>query len=126
MVGYKNSTEKSKRGGGVWPPQPPSKSLMFCNFTAFYTLHVFFSQDATGDIYYFNFQTGDSVWDHPCDEYYRNMVMEERRRRSAMGASTKKDNKKKDKKDGGKKNKALEGSLNKQKVPCCNMDSIYC
>ena len=21
-----------------------------------------------GDIYYFNFSTGESVWDHPCDE----------------------------------------------------------
>ncbi|PFX32468.1 Centrosomal protein of 164 kDa [Stylophora pistillata] len=72
-------------------------------------------QDANGDIYYFNFQTGDSVWDHPCDDYYRNMVTDERRRRSSMGASAKKDNKKKDKKDGGKKNKPLEGSLNKQK-----------
>lgn len=22
----------------------------------------------TGEIYYFNFQTGESKWDHPCDE----------------------------------------------------------
>ena len=27
----------------------------------------------TGDIYYFNFQSGDSVWDHPCDEYYKKL-----------------------------------------------------
>jgi hypothetical protein len=29
----------------------------------------------TGDdeIYYFNFATGESVWDHPCDEYYREV-----------------------------------------------------
>ena len=77
---------------------------------------LFFSQDATGDIYYFNFHTGDSVWDHPCDEYYRSMVTEERRRRSTLSVSAKKDNKKKDKKDGGKKIKSLEGSLNKQRV----------
>ena len=24
-----------------------------------------------GDIFYFNFANGNSVWDHPCDEYYR-------------------------------------------------------
>jgi len=78
-------------------------------------LLLHFSQDSTGEIYYFNFQTGESVWDHPCDEYYRSMVLEERRRRSAVGASSKKDNKKKDKKDGNKKNKTLEGPL-KQKV----------
>ena len=76
---------------------------------------MLFSQDDGGDIYYFNFQTGDSVWDHPCDEYYRNMVIEEKRRRSAMGTSSKKGNKKKDKKDGGKKNKTLEAPI-KQKV----------
>jgi len=71
-------------------------------------------QDASGDIYYFNFQTGDSVWDHPCDDYYRNMVLEEKRRRTAMGTSSKKENKRKDKKDGGKKNKTLEAPI-KQK-----------
>ncbi|KAF5398633.1 hypothetical protein PHET_07914 [Paragonimus heterotremus] len=35
-------------------------------------------QDLNGDIYYFNFSTGQSVWDHPCDEYYREMVKKER------------------------------------------------
>lgn len=38
------------------------------------------SQDPKGDIYYFNFATGDSIWDHPCDEFYRKMVMEERKK----------------------------------------------
>ena len=41
----------------------------------------------TGDIYYFNFQTGESVWDHPCDEYYKNLYATEKanleRRRAA-------------------------------------------
>ena len=32
----------------------------------------------TGDIYYFNFQTGDSVWEHPCDEYYKNLYATEK------------------------------------------------
>lgn len=72
-------------------------------------------QDATEEIYYFNFQTGESVWDHPCDEYYRNMVIEERRRRSTAvaGASTKKDSKKKEKKGNGKK-KSQEGAINQK------------
>jgi len=26
-----------------------------------------------GDIFYFNFQTGKSVWDHPCDAQYREL-----------------------------------------------------
>lgn len=73
-------------------------------------------QDSSGEIYYFNFENGDSVWDHPCDEYYRNMVTEERQRKSTVtaGASTKRDNKKKEKKVGGKKNKLQEGTI-KQK-----------
>ena len=33
-----------------------------------------------GDIYYFNFSTGESVWDHPCDEYYRTLYQEEKRK----------------------------------------------
>lgn len=28
-------------------------------------------------IYYFNFATGESVWDHPCDEYYRTLYADE-------------------------------------------------
>ena len=30
------------------------------------------------EIYYFNFLTGESTWDHPCDEYYRNLYEEEK------------------------------------------------
>ncbi|KAF6779675.1 hypothetical protein AHF37_00828 [Paragonimus kellicotti] len=37
-------------------------------------------QDLNGDIYYFNFSTGQSVWDHPCDEYYRELVKKERKK----------------------------------------------
>jgi len=27
-----------------------------------------------GDIFYFNFMTGESVWDHPCDEKFRRLL----------------------------------------------------
>nr|XP_010792671.1 PREDICTED: centrosomal protein of 164 kDa [Notothenia coriiceps] len=37
-------------------------------------------QDVTGDIYYFNFSSGQSTWDHPCDEHYRRLVAQERER----------------------------------------------
>jgi hypothetical protein len=30
-------------------------------------------QSSDGDIFYFNFETGESVWDHPCDEHYRRV-----------------------------------------------------
>ncbi|XP_010291447.1 PREDICTED: centrosomal protein of 164 kDa-like, partial [Phaethon lepturus] len=35
-------------------------------------------QDITGDIYYFNFANGQSTWDHPCDDHYRELVIQER------------------------------------------------
>ncbi|CAK6448735.1 unnamed protein product [Pipistrellus nathusii] len=61
-------------------------------------------QDITGDIYYFNFANGQSTWDHPCDEHYRNLVVQERGKLASSGAVKKKDKKKKkEKKD--KKNK---------------------
>ena len=34
-----------------------------------------------GDIYYFNFSTGESVWDHPCDEYYRKLYQDEKKKK---------------------------------------------
>ena len=33
-----------------------------------------------GEIYYFNFSNGESVWDHPCDEYCHNMYAEEKKK----------------------------------------------
>ncbi|XP_035390004.1 centrosomal protein of 164 kDa-like isoform X2 [Electrophorus electricus] len=73
-------------------------------------------QDVTGDVYYFNFSTGQSTWDHPCDEHYRQLVAQERERaqschsratpaisRSAFIGSKKDREKKKKKKEKKKK-----------------------
>ena len=30
------------------------------------------------ELYYFNFQTGESMWEHPCDEYYKNLYATEK------------------------------------------------
>ena len=38
-------------------------------------------QDTSGDIYYFNFETGQSMWDHPCDEYYRGLYLQEKKKK---------------------------------------------
>jgi hypothetical protein len=40
-----------------------------------------------GEIYYFNFATGDSVWDHPCDEYYKKLYVEEKKKKQTQFAS---------------------------------------
>ncbi|XP_023134961.2 centrosomal protein of 164 kDa isoform X3 [Amphiprion ocellaris] len=69
-------------------------------------------QDVTGDIYYFNFSTGQSTWDHPCDEHYRRLVSQERERTQLTatvgGAGAKKDKKKKKEKKEKKEKKKKE------------------
>lgn len=80
-----------------WSDSPPSRS-----------------QDVTGDVYYFNFSSGQSTWDHPCDEQYRSLVNQERERAGTQphgppttGAKKEK-KKKKDKKEKKKKAKDQE------------------
>ena len=70
----------------------------------------FFSKDPTGEIYYFNFATGESIWDHPCDEYYRGMVEEERIKLEMSGGTVAKKaaDKKNSKKKSDKKAKTLD------------------
>uniref|UniRef100_A0A8D0GLQ0 Centrosomal protein of 164 kDa n=1 Tax=Sphenodon punctatus TaxID=8508 RepID=A0A8D0GLQ0_SPHPU len=62
-------------------------------------------QDITGDIYYFNFSNGQSTWDHPCDERYRQLVAQEREKLGAHGGGLKKKEKKKRKEKKEKKDK---------------------
>ncbi|XP_075957093.1 uncharacterized protein cep164 isoform X2 [Anarhichas minor] len=69
-------------------------------------------QDVTGDIYYFNFSSGQSTWDHPCDEHYRWLVVQERERAKLTaaggGAGAKDKKKKKEKKEKKEKKKKKE------------------
>uniref|UniRef100_A0A3B3S5E6 Centrosomal protein of 164 kDa n=1 Tax=Paramormyrops kingsleyae TaxID=1676925 RepID=A0A3B3S5E6_9TELE len=62
-------------------------------------------QDVTGDVYYFNFSSGQSTWDHPCDEQYRRLVVQEREKAQARVTPTKKEKEKKKKKERKKKDK---------------------
>ncbi|XP_045412352.1 centrosomal protein of 164 kDa isoform X6 [Lemur catta] len=68
-------------------------------------------QDITGDIYYFNFANGQSTWDHPCDEHYRNLVIQERGKLSVPGAAKKKDKKKKKEKKDKKDKETVKSAL---------------
>ena len=40
------------------------------------------NQEGVG-LYYFNFETGQSMWEHPNDEYYRHKVKQERERKKS-------------------------------------------
>ncbi|KAG6579994.1 WW domain [Phytophthora cinnamomi] len=73
----------------------------------------------TEEIYYFNFATGQSTWDHPCDEFYRNLYEEHKKKRQTNDVQETDEKKKKVKEDvaellgrkgSGKKKK---GSLSK-------------
>ncbi|KAM9453606.1 uncharacterized protein cep164 isoform 1-T1 [Salvelinus alpinus] len=78
-------------------------------------------QDVTGDVYYFNFSSGQSTWDHPCDEQYRSLVNQERERAGTQPhgppttAAKKEKKNKKDKKE--KKKKAKDQELLKPPGP---------
>ncbi|XP_048368655.1 centrosomal protein of 164 kDa isoform X2 [Sphaerodactylus townsendi] len=69
-------------------------------------------QDITGDIYYFNFANGQSTWDHPCDEHYRQLVILEREKLLGQGGGLKKkDHPKKKKKERKDKKERRERDL---------------
>lgn len=36
------------------------------------------------EVFYFNFDTGESVWDHPCDEYHRMLYKKERAKKYGL------------------------------------------
>lgn len=77
-------------------------------------------QDVSGDIYYFNFESGDSIWDHPCDEYYRGIVARERAKLQATQPKSEPAKKKKKKKD--KLKKQPSESASKMLNPLKGMD----
>ncbi|NXR87145.1 CE164 protein, partial [Hypocryptadius cinnamomeus] len=54
---------------------------------------------AGGDIYFFNFESGLSTWEHPCDEHYKQLVIREREKLLARGGLKKEKKEKKEKKD---------------------------
>ncbi|KAK6099186.1 hypothetical protein MT418_000631 [Batrachochytrium dendrobatidis] len=43
-------------------------------------------QTDDGNIYYFNFKTGASIWDHPCDEDFRNLYQTEKAKSKENGS----------------------------------------
>ena len=41
-------------------------------------------QTKTGDIYFFNFDSGESVWEHPCDTYYKDLFIEAKNKKKTQ------------------------------------------
>jgi len=48
---------------------------------------------AKQEIYYFNFQTGESIWEHPCDQHYKQIYQEEKAKK-LRGSTGQKESKK--------------------------------
>ncbi|KAL5460072.1 hypothetical protein EMCRGX_G033490 [Ephydatia muelleri] len=43
--------------------------------------------DKNGQIYYFNFSSGESTWNHPCDDFYRGLLEQEREKKKRTRSS---------------------------------------
>lgn len=84
------------------PHHQPCSGLCSCIFNVLFHLSLLFlpcSQDiAGGEIYFFNFENGRSMWEHPCDEHYRQLVIREREKLLARGSLKKEKKEKKEKK----------------------------
>jgi hypothetical protein len=65
----------------------------------------------TEEIYYFNFSTGDSTWDHPCDDYYRGMYEEHKNKAAASSGKEKKKSKREKKKKTAKQQTGANPSI---------------
>ena len=61
------------------PPHPPTTPPPHTH-TIRSVSFLYYSQSPEGEIYYFNFKTGESKWDHPSDELYKKMVIDERKK----------------------------------------------
>mmetsp|Transcript_98315 Transcript_98315/g.225725 ORF Transcript_98315/g.225725 Transcript_98315/m.225725 type:complete len:511 (+) Transcript_98315:30-1562(+) len=48
-------------------------------------------ETAEKEVFYFNFETGESVWDHPCDEYFKAMLAEQRRKKKEGSGGSEED-----------------------------------
>ncbi|KAL7751732.1 hypothetical protein RI367_002731 [Sorochytrium milnesiophthora] len=46
-------------------------------------------QTDKGEVYYYNFDTKESIWDHPCDDYYKKLYEKEKEKLQQGGASAK-------------------------------------
>jgi len=63
----------------------------------------------TGDVYYFNFSTGESIWEHPLDDHFKQRLEEERGKlRAGLKVGPSADDGKKKKKKEDKRDKKLE------------------
>ncbi|NXL61731.1 CE164 protein, partial [Chordeiles acutipennis] len=71
--------------------------------------------EVSGSLYYFNFGNGESTWDHPCDDHYKELVVRERQKLLAHG-SLKKKEKKKDKEKKKKEKKEKKDKKEKQSL----------
>lgn len=121
----------------LWPPGDiypsfPTITLLFrgfrcshcqqrcsgCVFNVLFHLSLLFlpcSQDiAGGDIYFFNFESGLSSWEHPCDEHYKQLVIQEREKLLARGSLKKEKKEKKEKKDKKEKKEKKEKKKDKK------------
>lgn len=51
-------------------------------------------QTGKGEIYYFNFKTGESMWEHPCDQQYKQLYKDEKAKKMKKQGNVKEEEEK--------------------------------
>lgn len=79
-----------------------------------------------GDIYYFNFETGQSMWDHPQDKHYKEIARKEKAKKAQRLEKQRREEKKKqtEKTLGIASNKSLGSNLLSTKKPLGSIKPI--
>ena len=70
-----------------------------------------------GEIYYFNFTSGESVWDHPCDGYYREQYQDEKKKLAAKKVLEQRERQEKEKKRAARKKEKAMRAANPDRAP---------
>lgn len=65
---------------GLKAPLPDHWKAVYVLISKLNIKPTYWSETEDGEIYYFNFKSGESLWDHPCDKYYKNLFQEEKKK----------------------------------------------
>eukprot|EP01083_Nonionella_stella_P001195 3487_1 len=81
---------------GMKLDDPVDKSLLYLAREALIAPlpHPWKPCQVDGQTYYFNFETGESLWEHPVDTYYKKMFEDEKKRIIGETSKTKRQSKK--------------------------------
>lgn len=63
-------------------------SLSLLSLPPLFSLSLAHSADGQGGIFFHNFTTGESTWEHPCDQFYLQQLEQEREKKKHLTTPT--------------------------------------